>query len=113
VVYFSVEEGFFAYRIKKGMSCFSLFLSYAYLLTFVLPLLLTGLFADKFISLLNYAGIILVFLAILGPLAMVIQVRKLPDLSADNGQVYTAEGGQIALFFTFVFAVFILASQFV
>ncbi|GAK85975.1 tyrosine-specific transport protein [Vibrio ponticus] len=52
----------------------------AYSLTFILPLVLATLFANQFISMLDYAGMVLVFLAIWGPLAMAVKVRK-PDFA--------------------------------
>ena len=84
----------------------------AYVLTFVLPLILATLFSNQFISMLDYAGMVLVFLAIWGPLAMVVQVRK-PDfahMKMENN--YTASGGQPALVATFIFGALIFISWF-
>lgn len=84
----------------------------AYGLTFVLPLVLATLFSNQFISMLDYAGMVLVFLAIWGPLAMVVKVRQ-PDFAhAKQEQTYTAGGGQPALMATFVFGLLIFVSWF-
>ncbi|MGF1909469.1 tyrosine transporter [Vibrio kasasachensis] len=86
----------------------------AYVLTFILPLILATLFANQFISMLDYAGMVLVFLAIWGPLAMVIKVRR-PDFAHahhSEEQTYTASGGQPALVATFMFGALIFVSWF-
>ncbi|MFA0412935.1 amino acid permease [Vibrio renipiscarius] len=84
----------------------------AYGLTFVFPLVLATLFSNQFVSMLDYAGMVLVFLAIWGPLAMVVKVRK-PDFAhAKLEQTYTAGGGQPALAATFVFGALIFVSWF-
>ncbi|MDC5705829.1 tyrosine transporter [Vibrio europaeus] len=84
----------------------------AYALTFVLPIVLATLFSNQFVSMLDYAGMVLVFLAIWGPLAMVRKVRH-PEYSqpiADNA--YTAGGGNAALVSTTLFGGLILISWF-
>ena len=78
-----------------------------YVLTFVLPLVAAILAADQFLSVLAYAGIILVFLAVFVPLAMVYKVR-LANLLADR---YTAEGGIAMMMFGLAFGAFLLVSQ--
>ncbi|ROV57463.1 tyrosine transporter [Vibrio ponticus] len=84
----------------------------AYSLTFILPLVLATLFANQFISMLDYAGMVLVFLAIWGPLAMAVKVRK-PDFAlAGRTETYTVGGGQPALIATFMFGVLIFVSWF-
>ena len=84
----------------------------AYALTFVLPLVLAELFASQFVSMLDYAGMVLVFLAIWGPLAMVVKVRRpdFPHLQTEGS--YTAAGGDTALMATFVFGALIFVSWF-
>ncbi|WP_260260799.1 amino acid permease [Vibrio intestinalis] len=84
----------------------------SYGLTFVLPLVLAKLFANEFVSMLDYAGMVLVFLAIWGPLAMVLKVRNphFEHLNRDN--TYTAGGGNIALVLTFNFGALIFISWF-
>jgi len=78
-----------------------------YVLTFVLPLIGAILAADQFLSVLAYAGIILVFLAVFVPLAMVYKLRLANTLS----ECYTAEGGTLMMVFGLVFGVFLLMSQ--
>ena len=56
---------------------------------------------------LSYAGIILVFLAIFVPLAMVIRLRRAGEADAR----YRTEGGMPMLVFTLLFGVFLLVSQ--
>ncbi|MFS1931747.1 amino acid permease [Vibrio splendidus] len=84
----------------------------AYALTFVLPLVLAELFASQFVSMLDYAGMVLVFLAIWGPLAMVVKVRRpdFPHLQTKGS--YTAAGGDTALMATFGFGALIFISWF-
>lgn len=84
----------------------------AYALTFVLPLALAELFASQFVSMLDYAGMVLVFLAIWGPLAMVVKVRRpdFPHLQTEGS--YTAAGGDTALIATFGFGALIFISWF-
>ncbi len=84
----------------------------AYVLTFVVPLILATLFANQFISMLDYAGMILVFLAIWGPLAIVIEVRKPSFAKSSKENTYTAVGGQPALIATFMFGALIFVSWF-
>ncbi|WP_162048619.1 amino acid permease [Vibrio taketomensis] len=84
----------------------------AYGLTFILPLILATLFSSQFVSMLDYAGMVLVFLAIWGPLAMVVKVRK-PDFEQVKFEnTYTVGGGQAALGGTFVFGALIFVSWF-
>ncbi|MCG9596968.1 tyrosine transporter [Vibrio sp. Isolate25] len=78
-----------------------------YVMTFILPLVGALLAADKFLAVLSYAGIILVFLAVFVPLAMVYKVR----LANTATTRYTAEGGAIMLMFSLLFGSFLLVSQ--
>ncbi|MFB9217063.1 amino acid permease [Vibrio sinaloensis] len=78
-----------------------------YVLTFVLPLAGSLLAADKFLAVLGYAGIILVFLAVFVPLAMVYKLRS----ANTESERYSAEGGSIMLLFSGLFGLFLLASQ--
>lgn len=83
-----------------------------YVCTFVLPLLGAGLAADQFLSVLGYAGVILVFLAIFIPLAMVVTLRKKETEEVhQNLHIYTAEGGKLALGLTLLFGLLLLISQ--
>ncbi|CDU08417.1 Putative tyrosine-specific transport protein [Vibrio coralliirubri] len=84
----------------------------AYALTFILPLVLAELFASQFVNMLDYAGMVLVFLAIWGPLAMVVKVRRpdFPHLQTEGS--YTAAGGDTALMATFGFGALIFVSWF-
>lgn len=83
-----------------------------YVCTFILPLLGASLAADQFLSVLGYAGVILVFLAIFIPLAMVIALRKKVK-EEDNliPHTYQAEGGKFALGLTLLFGLLLLISQ--
>ncbi|MCL9781696.1 tyrosine transporter [Vibrio sp. S4M6] len=88
----------------------------SYALTFILPLVLTKLFAHQFVGMLSYAGMVLVFLAVWGPLAMVVKLRQ-PDFVSIQERVqlegsYTAGGGKVALFVTFTFGVVVFISWF-
>ena len=78
-----------------------------YVISFILPLLGAVYAADQFLSVLSYAGIILVFLAVFVPLAMVVQLRKVETQTKG----YLAEGGVAMLIFSFIFGNFLLISQ--
>ena len=83
-----------------------------YVCTFILPLLGASLAADQFLSVLGYAGVILVFLAIFIPLAMVIALRKkVKEEDKLLPHTYQAEGGKIALGLTLMFGLLLLISQ--
>jgi tyrosine-specific transport protein len=78
-----------------------------YVISFIFPLAGAILAADKFLAVLSYAGIILVFLAVFVPLAMVVKLRQ----KETNEQGYKAEGGVAMLAFSFAFGSFLLVSQ--
>lgn len=78
-----------------------------YVISFIFPLAGAILAADKFLAVLSYAGIILVFLAVFVPLAMVVKLRQ----KATSEQGYKAEGGVAMLAFSFAFGSFLLVSQ--
>ncbi|ANW23221.1 tyrosine transporter [Vibrio coralliilyticus] len=78
-----------------------------YFVTFILPLAGALMAADKFLAVLSYAGIILVFLAVFVPLAMVYKIR----LANVEPTRYTAEGGSLMLIFSLFFGGFLLISQ--
>lgn len=87
-----------------------------YVLTFILPLLGAILAANQFLSVLSYAGIILVFLAIFVPMAMTVKVRKDGDkatvtVKEGNEAVYQAGGGVMALALSFLFGCFLLMAE--
>ncbi|PMM43330.1 tyrosine transporter [Vibrio splendidus] len=78
-----------------------------YCISFILPLAGSLLAADKFLQVLNYAGIILVFLAVFVPLVMVHKQRFMKV--ADDR--YRAEGGNVMMVFSLLFGCFLLISQ--
>ena len=78
-----------------------------YCISFILPLAGSLLAADKFLQVLNYAGIILVFLAVFVPLAMVLKQRFM-KVAEDR---YSAEGGKPMMLFSLLFGCFLLISQ--
>ncbi|MEH6451517.1 MAG: aromatic amino acid transport family protein [Psychromonas sp.] len=78
-----------------------------YVISFILPLVGAVFAADQFLSVLSYAGIILVFLAVFIPLPMVVKLRQ----AENQEQSYTAEGGTTMLIFSFIFGSFLLVSQ--
>ncbi|MGF1724044.1 amino acid permease [Photobacterium nomapromontoriensis] len=85
-----------------------------YVLTFVLPLVGALAAADKFLAVLGYAGIILVFLAVFIPMAMTVKLRREDDtqFEADSsGTVYKVSGGQTAMGLSFLFGCFLLTAE--
>ncbi|MEZ8152366.1 amino acid permease [Vibrio splendidus] len=78
-----------------------------YCISFILPLAGSLLAADKFLQVLNYAGIILVFLAVFVPLVMVHKQRFM-KIAEDR---YSAEGGRPMMLFSLLFGCFLLISQ--
>ncbi|WP_102352681.1 amino acid permease [Vibrio lentus] len=78
-----------------------------YCISFILPLAGSLLAADKFLQVLNYAGIILVFLAVFVPLVMVHKQRFM-KVAVDR---YSAEGGRPMMLFSLLFGCFLLISQ--
>ena len=78
-----------------------------YCISFILPLAGSLLATDKFLQVLNYAGIILVFLAVFVPLAMVHKQRFM-KVAEDR---YSAEGGKPMVLFSLLFGCFLLISQ--
>ncbi|WP_373951430.1 amino acid permease [Vibrio pomeroyi] len=78
-----------------------------YCISFILPLAGSLLAADKFLQVLNYAGIILVFLAVFVPLVMVHKQRFM-KIAEDR---YSAEGGKPMMLFSLLFGCFLLISQ--
>ncbi|WP_305461184.1 amino acid permease [Photobacterium leiognathi] len=85
-----------------------------YVLTFILPLLGALFAADKFLSVLSYAGLILVFIAIFIPMMMVLNLRKSEDkaqnvITEDVG--YEVAGGQVAMVLCLGFGLFLIGAQ--
>ncbi|MEZ8202731.1 amino acid permease [Vibrio splendidus] len=78
-----------------------------YCISFILPLAGSLFAADKFLQVLNYAGIILVFLAVFVPLVMVHKQRFM-KVAEDR---YSAEGGRPMMLFSLLFGCFLLISQ--
>ncbi len=81
-----------------------------YALTFILPLVIASVFSAQFLSMLDYAGIILVFLAVWGPLVMTIKVRQPAYLQGIDSNYYTVAGGNTALVLSFGFGALIFLS---
>ncbi|WP_117232644.1 amino acid permease [Vibrio maerlii] len=78
-----------------------------YVITFIIPLIGAVVAADKFLAVLGYAGIILVFLAVFIPLLM---VHSLRNAKVEESR-YQAEGGNILLVLSWAFGGFLLVSQ--
>ncbi|AGH80374.1 tyrosine transporter [Psychromonas sp. CNPT3] len=76
-------------------------------ITFSLPMFGAIWAQDQFIGVLAYAGLILVFLAIFIPLAMVRQIR----INKINVTYYQVCGGSLSLAVCFLFGLFLLVSQ--
>ncbi|PFG58085.1 tyrosine-specific transport protein [Vibrio sp. ES.051] len=76
--------------------------------TFVLPLLGAVFAPEHFLSILSYAGIILVFLAVFVPLSMTMRVRRVP---VGDDDIYEAGGGVIGMSMIFLFGCFLLFAQ--
>jgi tyrosine-specific transport protein len=81
-----------------------------FLITFMLPLLGAIVAKEQFIGVLGYAGIILVFLAIFIPMAMVMKVRS-NDFEQIEENYYQVAGGKSALVACLFFGGFLLVSQ--
>lgn len=81
-----------------------------FLITFMLPLFGAIWAEDQFIGVLGYAGVILVFLAIFIPMAMVLKIRSENSQSVDE-RFYQVAGGKSALVACFAFGGFLLISQ--
>ncbi|UJF17767.1 tyrosine transporter [Vibrio sp. SS-MA-C1-2] len=84
-----------------------------FIITFILPLIGAVLAANEFLAILGYAGIILVFLAVFIPVAMIVRLRSgnlsLPDSNMTRN--YQAAGGVVALVVTLAFGGFLLYSE--
>lgn len=83
-----------------------------FVLTFIFPLILASFFSDQFVSMLDYAGMVLVFLAVWGPLMMAWKVRQPHFLVSSHPHHYTVFGGQAGLVVTFSFGLFVFISWF-
>ena len=82
-----------------------------FVLTFLLPLVGALWAKEQFISVLGYAGMILVFLAVFVPMAMVLKVRTEAFSCLLKGAHYQVAGGRLALLASFVFGGLLLLSQ--
>ncbi|MDO6707556.1 amino acid permease [Photobacterium sp. 1_MG-2023] len=84
-----------------------------YVLTFILPMLGALLAANQFLSVLSYAGIILVFLAVFVPMAMTLKVRQSQQSQDQSvkGEVYQVRGGMMAMGLSFLFGCFLLMAE--
>jgi tyrosine-specific transport protein len=82
-----------------------------FVLTFLLPLVGALWAKEQFISVLGYAGMILVFLAVFVPMAMVLKVRTVAFSSLLEGVHYQVAGGRLALLASFAFGGLLLLSQ--
>ncbi|PSU45046.1 tyrosine transporter [Photobacterium frigidiphilum] len=88
-----------------------------YVLTFIFPLVGALWAADQFLSVLGYAGFILVFLAIFVPMAMTMKLRSFEKQKSAGheamAEAYQAGGGSIAMGLSFVFGCFLIGAQLV
>ena len=88
-----------------------------YVLTFILPLLGALFAADQFLSVLSYAGFILVFLAVFIPMAMTQKLRNAEKQQCkDNQQLvegYQVGGGTIGMLLSLTFGFFLIGAQLV
>ncbi|PSV22414.1 tyrosine transporter [Photobacterium leiognathi subsp. mandapamensis] len=85
-----------------------------YVITFILPLLGALFAADKFLPVLSYAGLILVFIAIFIPMLMVRHLRKddkTHQAVSANELHYEVAGGQVAMAICLGFGLFLIGAQ--
>ncbi|WP_305843362.1 amino acid permease [Photobacterium leiognathi] len=85
-----------------------------YVLTFILPLLGAIFAAEKFLAVLSYAGLIMVFIAVFIPMMMAINLRKSEgktQTAISNDEYYEVGGGQIAMMVCFSFGLFLIGAQ--
>ena len=85
-----------------------------YVLTFILPLLGAIFAADKFLAVLSYAGLIMVFIAVFIPMMMALNLRKADgktQTAISNDAYYEVGGGQIAMMVCFGFGLFLIGAQ--
>ncbi len=85
-----------------------------YVLTFILPLLGAIFAADKFLAVLSYAGLIMVFIAVFIPMMMALNLRKAEgktQTAISNDAYYEVGGGQIAMMVCFGFGLFLIGAQ--
>lgn len=79
-----------------------------YILTFILPLLGAIFAANQFLSVLSYAGLILVFIAVFIPMLMIRNIRKSAQTASDDYQV---AGGSGAMLMSLFFGCFLIGAQ--
>lgn len=82
-----------------------------YVLTFILPLLGAIFAANQFLSVLNYAGLILVFIAVFVPMWMIHNIRKAAPTTVSSD--YQVAGGSVAMLMSLAFGCFLIGAQLV
>lgn len=80
-----------------------------YVLTFILPLLGAIFAANQFLSVLSYAGLILVFIAVFIPMLMIHNIRKSTQTVSNSG--YQVAGGSFAMLMSLLFGCFLIGAQ--
>lgn len=80
-----------------------------YILTFILPLLGAIFAANQFLSVLSYAGLILVFIAVFIPMLMIHNIRKRASKTTDSD--YQVAGGSVAMLLSLAFGCFLIGAQ--
>ena len=80
-----------------------------YVLTFILPLLGAIFAANQFLSVLNYAGLILVFIAVFIPMLMIHNIRK--TVKTEQNDDYQVAGGTMAMLMSLLFGCFLIGAQ--
>ena len=80
-----------------------------YVLTFILPLLGAIFAANQFLSVLSYAGLILVFIAVFIPMLMIHNIRKSTQTVSSSG--YQVAGGSFAMLMSLLFGCFLIGAQ--
>ncbi|MEC6798582.1 aromatic amino acid transport family protein [Photobacterium sp. S4TG1] len=80
-----------------------------YVLTFILPLLGAIFAANQFLSVLNYAGLILVFIAVFIPMLMIYNIRKTAQVEQSSD--YQVKGGSLAMLMSLLFGCFLIGAQ--
>ncbi|OBU20454.1 tyrosine transporter [Photobacterium aquimaris] len=82
---------------------------FTYILTFILPLLGAIFAANQFLSVLSYAGLILVFIAVFIPMLMIRNIRKSAQTVSDDD--YQVAGGSGAMLMSLFFGCFLIGAQ--
>ena len=80
-----------------------------YVLTFILPLLGAIFAANQFLAVLNYAGLILVFIAVFIPMLMIHNIRQATPVEQSSD--YQVAGGSLAMLMSLLFGCFLIGAQ--